>query len=274
MEKSKDNCSLKTDECILTVPDVLLLKTLLKTTPQDLIPQDVLPNETEDCNSSNSRILTGVIVNGFHPQLSAWKENNYKTIKRKRNDMDQIIEERVSRAKTEAEKRIKAKFDTIERSTKTTSVDHMYATMFEHSNVPQLIAAPGGRIASWNNNFFDLAQFKLKDRSMESLTIFDLVIPSMIPKLYEIFLMALYEDGTQHSSESSSDDDANVKYQTLCVPCVPLDSMEEKYYMMFSLMYDSDPSKRCFHCIISTTPKEPIGEIFPISQSVLMKMLL
>ncbi len=46
------------------------------------------------------------------------------------------------------------------------------------------------------------------------------------------------------------------------------------YPFQFSLMYDKDPAKRCFHCIFSTTTNDmPIGEIYAVSQNWLLEML-
>ena len=85
-------------------------------------PITTAPDDLHDCNKN--KILTGVIVNGFHPQLHGWKERNHcnnnshsinytmtrnnngsnsksHSLKRCRSNasLDEKIKERVSRAR-------------------------------------------------------------------------------------------------------------------------------------------------------------------------------
>lgn len=147
-------------------------------------------------NSHKNKILTGVIVNGFHPQLHGWKEKNPSinhtmtrnsnssnikshSLKRCRSNasLDEKIKERVSRARIDTVQDLNGIQTAIEHdhlpfvveaSTATggsnadavpsmipkydnndeNSIQKMYSDLFEHSDVPQMITAPGGRIAA------------------------------------------------------------------------------------------------------------------------------
>lgn len=249
------------------------------------------PIDLNNCNTNTTnvgnKVLTGVIVNGFHPQLYTWKENsellesygdsngganNHKR-SRANSSLEEGIQEKVTRARNDTVQDIHNM--QIERETKRikmmkeTSISSMYSEMFENSKVPQLIVAPGGRIAAWNQEFLNRCG---NNKYLQSRTAFDIVAPNLIPKLYEIFLMALSYNDDQ-SVEDGKDQDHEVKYPTLTVPCVPFTTGAPQHYITFSLMYDKDPEKRCFHCILSTDHKEPFGEIYSVSQTILMGML-
>lgn len=62
-----------------------------------------------------------------------------------------------------------------------------------------------------------------------SLTIFDFVLPSMLPQLHLIFLKALHEDFPQEK-----DTESNREYLTLTVPCVDLNESDSSYYITVS----------------------------------------
>jgi hypothetical protein len=62
-----------------------------------------------------------------------------------------------------------------------------------------------------------------------SLTIFDFVLPSMLPQLHYIFLKALHEDFPQEKHTES-----NREYLTLTVPCVDLNESDSSYYITVS----------------------------------------
>ena len=114
--------------------------------------------------TDNNNTLTGVIVNGFHPQLCSWKKSNELTysLKRGRSDtsMDANINSKVARMRNETLQEIKdgdrVGANHLEKAHLTTTTEcqdrksplAMYSDLFERSNVPQLIAAPGGRIAA------------------------------------------------------------------------------------------------------------------------------
>jgi len=114
--------------------------------------------------TDNNHTLTGVIVNGFHPQLCSWKKSNELTysLKRGRSDtsMDANINSKVARMRNETLQEIKdgdrVGANHLEKAHLTTTTEcqdrksplTVYFDLFERSNVPQLIAAPGGRIAA------------------------------------------------------------------------------------------------------------------------------
>lgn len=64
-----------------------------------------------------------------------------------------------------------------------------------------------------------------------SLTVFDLVMPSVLPQLHQIFLTALYE-GFPNSLEYR--DGSNLHYLALTVPCIELSACELSYFITVS----------------------------------------
>mmetsp|Transcript_14604 Transcript_14604/g.18463 ORF Transcript_14604/g.18463 Transcript_14604/m.18463 type:complete len:400 (-) Transcript_14604:315-1514(-) len=303
-----------------------------------IMPASTTTTTTVQVLNSSNKALTGVIVNGFHPQLHTWQEksNHHRTTsngagnnnfninrsnrhKRSREQssslslLDEKIQEKVSRARNETvkdlqlqqqysiqnarhEEVVAAASVVVNLRREKPSVLKMYTDMFENSSVPQLITAPGGRIAAWNQEFLKICGVIRQNntQSLDTLTAFDIVSPTMIPKLYEIFLMALTldmdnnnhryyypcqggvkaeEDEDDDEEEEHTEEDNDVKYPSLTVPCVNFGTHEQPYYITFSLMHDKNPDKRCFHCIIQKEPKVSIGEIYSVSQKFLMEML-
>ena len=156
--------------------------------------RDSITTASIDLTNCDNKILTGVIVNGFHPQLHNWKErnhcstssnshdndaitrSNYKSpsLKRCRSNtsLDAKIKERVSRARIDTVQDlndIQTAIENdhlpfvVEESTATggsnedavpsimddgCSIKKLYSDLFEHSDVAQMITAPGGRIAA------------------------------------------------------------------------------------------------------------------------------
>ncbi len=125
--------------------------------------------KTQNTTNANNNILTGVIVNGFHPQLYKWKEKSYplnnakggngknRHSKRSResSSLEERIQEKVSRARNDTVKDLHniqnargTEVATTMLNKEKPSILKMYADMFEKSSVPQLITAPGGRIAA------------------------------------------------------------------------------------------------------------------------------
>jgi len=72
------------------------------------------------------------------------------------------------------------------------------------------------------------------------------------------------------SGETST---TNSSYLSLTVPCVEFLKGQTTYFITLSLMYDSNPEKRCFHCILTQKPASKVGEIFYIDQNELLGML-
>jgi hypothetical protein len=104
--------------------------------------------------------------------------------------------------------------------------------------------------------------------SLTTMTIFNLVSPSELPKLHEIFVIALYEEFVDNS-----DGDEEL-YISLSVPCIHFRSCTQQMFITISLMYDPDPCKRCFYCIISPESIGEVGKIMHVHQNALTSQLL
>lgn len=237
------------------------------------------------------KVLTGVVVNGFHPQLCDWKEKSIASHSTNSTPPDsQLVRHHDTNMPMSKRRKLYNSTDatdtedgcqevrqeivsTVARWGNTelkilTSFPHddkptalqIYSDVFERSNVAQLIAAPGGRIAAcklvffiWNsinnhcheylNNissyfignekFSSLFSSFVDTRpSLNTLTAFDVVEPTMIPKLYEIFLIALQGDLIKQHEQGSEDNDTEVQYVSLCVPCIEdFGSKDEQYFI-------------------------------------------
>eukprot|EP00979_Chaetoceros_neogracilis_P011427 scaffold2817_cov268-Chaetoceros_neogracile.AAC.10 len=226
-------------------------------------------------NTDQNDVVSGVTVNGFHPQLCAWQNKQTKlSLTTERMEIDQEIYDDVTSCREEENNFVRniSSRKMIggpdnQRFSNETPIRDIYQDMFEDSDVAQAIATPGGRFRAWNKEFLRVCSFA-QTGPYASLTIFDFVLPSMLPQLHHIFVKALHEDFPQEKHTES-----NREYLTLTVPCVDLNESDSSYYITLSLMYDSEPSKRCFHCILSTTPGGNVGEIYNILQDDLMNML-
>lgn len=176
------------------------------------------------------------------------------------------------------------------------TVEELFSDIFEKSKVPQVIATPGGRFGAWNKEFLETCGFA-PSGPYASLTLFDLVMPHALPMLHQIFLTALYEQfpsdsnsnmngATSSSSNSNSyfvastyneteskGDTTPDSYLSLTVPCIQFKKGQENHFITLSLMYDTNPDKRCFHCILSTQPTSNVGKIFYIERDELLGML-
>lgn len=83
---------------------------------------------------------------------------------------------------------------------------------------------------SLNLSFFTVNEkfmYLFGRRSFESLTVFNVVQPSMIPKLYEIFLLALQPHTNEDKVCDVKDDDQGM-YQSLTVPCANVESINDR----------------------------------------------
>jgi hypothetical protein len=224
--------------------------------------------------------MTGIVINGFHPQLCAWQKNQTtdNTTSTEKMELNQEISDAVGACRTEENEIVRDLVNTKKmarpkkkerRYSDETPVRDIYRDMFENSNVAQVIATPGGRFGAWNKEFLKVCAFA-PTGPYASLTIFDLVLPSALPLLHQIFLTSLYAQFPQSLNSESA---KQQQYLTLTVPCIEFNQSRVSYYITLSLMYDSDPSKRCFHCILSSMPRGKIGEIYHIEQDRLMNML-
>lgn len=219
----------------------------------------------------------GSIVDGFHLQLSTWQKN--------KSSVDQMLLEQRSSITLDSSDQLEqddnfVKSETImsakpfvqQRHFETPTVEDIYRNIFENSNVPQVIATPGGRFGAWNRKFVNIVSFA-HHHLYSSLTVFDLVSPSALPLLHEIFLTSLFEEFPTIREETNSETISNESYLALTVPCMEFTPADSKYFITLSLMYDSNPTKRCFHCILSTEPTSKVGEIFYIDQDELLGKL-
>lgn len=246
----------------------------------------MLVDDTEESKPSRSTDyknekdpMTGIVINGFHPQLCAWQKNqtNDNTTSTEKMELDHEICDAVGACRTEENEIVRDLVNTKKmprpkkkrRYSNETPVRDIYRDMFENSNVAQVIATPGGRFGAWNKEFLKVCAFA-PTGPYASLTIFDLVLPSALPLLHQIFVTSLYAQFPQSVNSESTKQD---QYLTLTVPCIEFNQIRISYYITLSLMYHSDSSKRCFHCILSSTPQGKIGEIYHIEQDHLMNML-
>lgn len=236
-------------------------------------------SQNSNLRVDQSKMMTGIVVNGFHPQLSTWKMNQMQAnkISRTSSRLDKKICDAVNNCRTDQYEQVKGRLhdNSVRRITRDASINDIYSDLFENSNVPQVIATPGGRFGAWNKEFLNVCGFA-PTGPYASLTIFDLVIPSALPQLHQIFMTALYEEFPTEGRESDNGDNDNVNpnYLSLTVPCIDFAQSELSYFITLSLMYDSNPTKRCFHCILSTDPAvDKIGAITHIEQDELMKKI-
>mmetsp|Transcript_22195 Transcript_22195/g.32844 ORF Transcript_22195/g.32844 Transcript_22195/m.32844 type:complete len:305 (+) Transcript_22195:30-944(+) len=225
--------------------------------------------------------MTDIVINGFHPQLCAWHKNQSmldNTTSTEKMEIEQEICDTIITCRREKNEIVRDYVNTKKmarpkkerRYSDETPIRDIYRDMFENSNVAQVIATPGGRFGAWNKEFLKVCAFA-PTGPYASLTIFDLVLPSALPLLHQIFLTSLYAQFPQSVDSESAKQEQ--QYLALTVPCIEFNQSRVSYYITLSLMYDSDPSKRCFHCIISSTPRGKIGEVYHIEQDHLMNML-
>lgn len=73
--------------------------------------------------------------------------------------------------------------------------------------------------------------------SPQSFTVFDIVEPTMMPKLYEIFLVALQPTETEEEGQES-DIEKDLTYSSLTVPCAKLGNSDPSYYITVSWTLD------------------------------------
>eukprot|EP01083_Nonionella_stella_P196861 724089_1 len=310
-------------ECETRSPE---MKSILDQSRSESIPhhhQHKLNNQGIDTSIPSPEPIVGVVVNGFHPQLSAWQKNQTDMhLKGQRELEDKICDvvescrqeenacivqvqndrNRAAAAAMQSSSSSSSSCDSessevpAQRFSSDTTVEELFSDIFEKSKVPQVIATPGGRFGAWNKEFLETCGFA-PSGPYASLTLFDLVMPHALPMLHQIFLTALYEQfpsdsnsnmkgATSRSSNSNSyfvastyneteskSDTTPDSYLSLTVPCIQFKKGQENHFITLSLMYDRNPDKRCFHCILSTQPTSNVGKIFYIERDELLGML-
>ena len=110
-------------------------------------------------NNNQQTNMDGVVVNGFYPQLSTWQKNqsDIQTCADRKNSLslDEHICDTASSSQSEEhehEHDLGHPKTTPNRPnehfSRDTAVSDIYRDMFENSNMPQVIATPGGRFGA------------------------------------------------------------------------------------------------------------------------------
>jgi PAS domain-containing protein len=220
-------------------------------------------------------ISTNKVANAFHPKLAPFPHTMIQFNSAQEKKLEEIqrnIHHNVSNCRKEE---FEGVLNMIRTNTmKSQCSDNVipeetsdFDAMFSHSRIPQILATPGGRLCAWNDAFVDLIGLHSLE-SLTAMTIFDLVSPSELPKLHQIFVFALYEELLE-----KSDGDEEL-YISLSIPCIHFGPCTKQMFITISLMYDHDPCKRCFHCIISPKTIGEIGKIMHIHQNALTSHLI
>ena len=186
-------------------------------------------------------------------------------------------------------RKTKIDFRKKEMSSLERDFDLDYEEVFVASNVPQLLATPSGRIIT--ANAFFLKATGLTKWEAVRLTIFSIVQPDKLSNLFQLVAEALRQDTAEsdqrrnnhdtgsstsdgHSSghtsrvSGSCNDDSGSDswdYTAITLPCIafPSKGHRKKFssthhpnplYMTVTLMKDSNPNKRCFHCALTDCP--------------------
>jgi len=253
----------------------------------------------------NSRLYEGrLIVNGFHPQLATVPSNYYPSkellkelprVTSKKRTLDQRISNMVDECRkieqTEMHKRQRVSpLDLIppchhcehDRDSPLHGLAALepvlsdsYTDSFMKSHVPQLIATIGGRGASCNIEFLKICGASLQEPS-ESFTLFNLIVPSLRFKLFELFSRAVsdqismrptkddnpqkclsIENNSRHANGVASvspDPSTTLKekmYMSITLPCIALPASKLSQNVTIILMDDKDLDNRCFLSILS-----------------------
>lgn len=117
---------------------------------------DTITNNIDFSHNLTSITLTGVVVNGFHPQLCKWKSHFPPKRGKSEASTERHIQDKVSRLRTDELKQLENSPNhmniqhpkDVPTIIEDTNVLKLFSDVFENSKVPQLIAAPGGRIAA------------------------------------------------------------------------------------------------------------------------------
>lgn len=109
-------------------------------------------------NDTQQKMMTGVVVNGFHPQLSDWQKNQSNIEKIENcndsiNKLDGEISRVVNSCRTEEHESV-CRSDAMDqpRFSKDKAVSDIYCDVFENSNIAQVITTPGGRVGACKYN--------------------------------------------------------------------------------------------------------------------------
>jgi len=273
-------------------------------------------SHAKDSTPSSSRLYEGrLIVNGFHPQLTK-ANTNYCPSKELLNALPRVsnnsrtLDERISNTvnncrlneQTEMRKRQKVspldlipprhhlQNDQDSTSQKSIAADlsdrSSFNDSFKESNAPQFIADIGGRGVSCNSEFLRICGASLQEPST-SFTLFNLIVPSLRFKLFELLSMAVGDDvstrsspinskdnnlrqfpdatnNSQHSNAVSSmlhpepslsaclrTDDEEIMHMSITLPCIQLPASKTSHNITIIFMNNKELDNRCFLSILS-----------------------
>ncbi len=123
-------------------------------TESDPTPKEMLGTST--CTpSKNASNIVGVVVNGFHPQLSAWHTTQSNIHIEGQKNLESRVCDAVKSCRSEENEKIRVlpgcnsgSIRTYNRFSSDTPIQEMYSEIFEKSSIPQVIATPGGRFGA------------------------------------------------------------------------------------------------------------------------------
>lgn len=254
-----------------------------------------------------------LIVNGFHPELCSFQENkralldalNMARRKQKNSTSEEIIFNQVNNCRKEEQRNIHKRlrlspaiFIPSHQCTKdestvckglnenskhginneprgiVSSILDLDTDYFKKSTVAQIIVNTGGRGVICNTEFLKIYGTS-RQESVASFTLFNLVVPSMLPKLFAIFSSALKKEKSSRKAtyrsprgrRSLSVDESNLvlsqrvtdntclsdetMYKSVRLPCVILPTSTSRHYVTVVFMDADELDNRYFLCIIS-----------------------
>lgn len=118
-----------------------------------------IDNSNQIASISPPEPIIGVVVNGFHPQLSAWQKNQtdmhlkgHAELEDKICDVVESCRNKENASMLQVQKnRAMRSYDSevpSQRFSSDTTVEELFSDVFEKSEVPQVIATPGGRFGA------------------------------------------------------------------------------------------------------------------------------
>ncbi len=101
-------------------------------------------------SSSNASNIVGVVVNGFHPQLSSWQTTQSNIHIDSQRNLENKVCDAVKSCRSEENEKIRVMSgcnagskSSCLRFSSDTSIQEIYSDIFENSSIPQVIATPG-----------------------------------------------------------------------------------------------------------------------------------
>lgn len=127
------------------------------------ISEPMVVDNSEDFDNSmeveHQSMVTGIVVNGFHPQLLQWRDNEKSRAPVPLNEnmeLDEVISKKVNICRSEESENVRdivrtktmARQKPERRFSNDTPIGDIFSEVFEKSNVGQIIATPGGRFGA------------------------------------------------------------------------------------------------------------------------------